>query len=54
MIEVHGGEWDHEQPWNDWNFDVESKFQRPIERQINEAVRIRRAMLLRKARIGGK
>ena len=31
----------------DWNFELESTFQRPLNRQLNEVVRIRRA------RIGG-
>ena len=54
VVEVHNGDWNQEHPWEDWNFDVESKFQRPLERQINEGIRIRRAKLLKKARIGGK
>ena len=54
VMEVHNGEWNQEQPWKDWNFCVESKFQRPLERQINEGIRIKRAKLLKKARIGGR
>ena len=54
VLEVHSGEWKNEHPWEDWNFDVESKFQRPLERQINEGIRIRRAKWRKRARIGGR
>ena len=26
VLEVHSGEWNQQHPWEDWNFDIESKF----------------------------
>ena len=52
--EAHGGSWNKESPHEDWEFSLEGNFTKPLDREVNEFIRIRRAKCSGQARIQGE
>ena len=52
--EVHGGAWNREKPWEEWDFSLSGGYKKPLERQLSEFSAIRRAKTQGKAKFNGK
>ena len=52
--EAHGGSWNKESPHEEWEFSLEGNFRKPLDREVNEFIRIRRAKCSGQARIQGE